>query len=157
LEPTVRRIRKESGLQNDEGIHEYIAGDKIRWEVTVTHDPDIGLLRSVKAVFEHQDGAKTSAGEHEANRIKLKTNLLTREPDKLRTDAPPTEATSHGALQGSVSAINALGEYTCLYVEATYEGGRPVLFDPESTRDRRFRVVEAPVPKPRVTGSKFRL
>jgi hypothetical protein len=131
-------------MDNQAGLREYTAGDEIRWQLTVTHDPEM-VLRRVRAVFEQQDRESATAEAREANRIELgSTTPLTKD-----------DSTSHGILEGRVLADNALGEYTCLYVEATYERRRISRFDPESTRDIRFRVVEAPVPKPRVTLSEF--
>jgi hypothetical protein len=150
-------------MDDEEGVREYTAGDEIRWQLTVTHDPGM-YLRRVRAIFEHQDSENASTESTEArepNRIELGVAFLPREDSVLQPTTTPAETTSRGVLQGRVLADDALGECTCLYVEAiydveaTYSSGKPIRFDPESTRDIRFRVVEATVSKPKVRRSEF--
>ena len=129
------------------GVPEYSVKDAIAIRVTVEHD--FQLERRVVARFEHE-GGKEDAPERSPNDhvIDLVANARDITQDSPLQTTPPG-ATSTILLRGKVSGKKSLGEYRCTHVQTKGPGGNPIPFD--QVPDIRFRVVEKPDKRPRVT------
>jgi len=142
-------------MHNEVGVREYTTGGHIRWNLTIAHAIDLNLQKIV-ATFEREvdDELDSGEGSHQARIVLIATDPR-REELKLHPTTAARETKSAAVLEDRVRANTVPREYRCRRVVGHYGPGRQIDFDLEETPDIRFRVVEAPVAKPRITGSEF--
>jgi hypothetical protein len=141
-------------LESDAVVPEYTAGDNIRLDLAVTHAIELDLQRVI-ATFRREEGDHDTGTGNGPNSIELRAPTILREEHRKQPTATDRTSESHVILTGKVRRNVAPGEYRCRRVVARYEKNRRVAFDLEETPDIRFRVVGAPVAKPRVTAARF--